>query len=718
MSALLTSCLKDKFQTDNLSTEVQWNPNLAAPLAFGKLQLLDMVKNVESNNFLIEFEKEPPSNDSLIKIVVRIDSIFTLKTEEFLKLPIIEPINKRESLGEIKIDNYDPGVATPITMSELVTELYSTPDQATISSYAGSDNVIASMPADPSRSMQPRAFDGRYDVLEWVEFSNGQLIINVENQFACPVQFELVILTGNDINSLAPIGSIDFTTTASGNPFYMIPGERREKPFDLNGVILRSTIGYRIENMTLGGASYPVNINLADRLLIYPSTQDVRAIRGVAMIPTQKFSMDTTTFFTVDTYEGKEIFGLDVKKGSISYALESFLQTPMEVEISFPTITKGSDTLSKITPMGIATNIQSSWNLAGYNIDLTKNPAQRFNSLPARISYGITQTTGMVAFDSANYVQARFANDDILEFYQAYGNFGQEEVVIDSDSIDSNLDKFLKDYFEGEIILADPSIILTVDNSVGVEGTLDLNLVGTGGNNQEVNLFNGTKHWDILGPSFQEGAVNYNNQLIVDSAESELVNFLAILPREIRYDGRFVMNQNKTDADTNFVTDESSVNLGMEASFPLKLKMKNVVLRTEVALPDQDESLVKNIESLELYFNIKNQFPLDLKMRLTMLDTLATNPVLDEYEIPLIHSAITTNGKVPRDEFIEYTEIISLKNEGQNTELDNFIRANKLRIEAVLDTENRGSNMVGMYTYYGIDFKFGIKTKVLIETEL
>jgi len=705
-----TSCLKDKYQTENISSEIEWNPSFATPLAYGNLQLVDIVKEQENGNYSIEYFTEDNPNDTLIRVVVSQDSIFSYTPFDFLKHPIIDRIDRHEEIGNVAIDDYQGDA--DITLRTIIKDQYPS-SQADFNNYDGTLSNIPEIISEQS------SFDYEfmgYTKIEWVQFSSGEIAMTTINNLDIPIKFELVLYCYDLNNSKYEFGRYDFTTDNSGVESFIAPGASRTKILDVTGRRGSTIITYNMQN-TVIGASNNVIIDLDDRLIFSAVSSNLEASSGRAIIPLQDFALDTTTYFNVDSYEGKQIKGIEVKKGTFYYRLESTLDAEIDIEVSFPSISKGFDTLHTRAQL-YDRSVDGVWPLQGYTIDLTTNPAKPYNSLPAKLTYKVSSNGEMRNFNANDYVDAQFANNDSIEFKMAYGFFGYDTIVIEEDTMASQFDDFLKDYYEGEIYLAEPSVSLILDNSVGITGELDVSITGENKSGETVDLLNGVRTWNVLGPAIDKGAVNYRNELILDNTTSNINEFISLLPTTITYSGILYSNKGKSSDALNFVSDNSNATLSMHAEFPLKLSMKNVVLRTDVPFSLANEYDLQSIEFLKLYFNVRNQFPLDLSLELILLDTLASQQELDTLTIDFVKSAESDdNGQVPRGSYTEHTEIFKLVNEGENSQLDNFLHANKMRVDAKFNTENMGDKIVTLFTYYDIDFKFGIKTKVLVDTE-
>lgn len=66
---LLTTCNKDYLELNRLSTEIEIQPGLVAPIAYGSMNLKDLVEKVDSNGYIEEFTDDP--NKGLLYLAYR-----------------------------------------------------------------------------------------------------------------------------------------------------------------------------------------------------------------------------------------------------------------------------------------------------------------------------------------------------------------------------------------------------------------------------------------------------------------------------------------------------------------------------------------------------------------------------------------------------------------------------------------------------------------------
>ena len=137
-------------------------------------------------------------------------------------------------------------------------------------------------------------------------------------------------------------------------------------------------------------------------------------------------------------------------------------------------------------------------------------------------------------------------------------------------------------------------------------------------------------------------------------------------------------------------------------------------MQEDVPLDMSDLGDLSMIERVRLYVNTEHQLPINATMKLSLLDTTreAGKEYLGTLDMVVLESAsVDSNGKVARDSKKHTEEEITLE-KGEPL-LDNFLQANKLRVEVFLETAQNGSQPVIFYSYYGLKFNIAADCKFI-----
>lgn len=730
---LLYSCAKENFDFDKFSGDAMWNPNLAVPVAFGNLTMEDMLP--EKEDTVVYYADTLPDGTALdnpgekkIKLVYIIDSMFPI--DDYMKLPTIETYSTSIKLNALVLEDFN-GNETK-TFSELLYDNFDVPDQTYYE-----DKIITNNPEDYTvkNANNNEAYRlPNHDAIEWAYFSNGSIEIKAHNTFTVPVRFIYNLYTIY-LGNRTLVSSFDFTKdTTTLAPIWINPGETVSRFVNLNNKLVASILEYELENLSFGSA-IGVLLDPADSLILDISITDIEATSGRAFLPKQLLNIDTTQYFTVtEANKNKQLFHIDVKKGILNYEMTTNINTGVSIELTLPTVTNGSGNpaYNKVTLNSSGTSYNN-FDLSGYSMDLTQNQNQYYNSMPANLKISISSknNTDFIEFDASDSVAVTLVNTDSLEFEYIGGFYDFDTIAIENDSISFGVDNFLSDYFEGEIVFTNPQLALNFDNAMGVKGMMDLSMTGYDKNRDSVKLFDvGDNIFAIDGPDDRYGIIPTKNNIVIDKETSNIVDFFSLLPSSLHYRGEILMNRiyneqtksytlvdttglSANPYDINFITDNGQASLGIEAALPLEFYMKNLILRQDFQIGILED--VSDIEQLRIYFNTKNGFPLDVKLNVIMLDTTLpeSQQVLGLLDMFIVDKASAdSRGKVARGDYTEHEEELILSKDNGDLLLDNFMRMNKLRIEATLNTDQSDLNKsISIYNYYGVEFIMALDAK-------
>ncbi len=302
---------------------------------------------------------------------------------------------------------------------------------------------------------------------------------------------------------------------------------------------------------------------------------------------------------------------------------------------------------------------------------------------------------------------------------------GKIEEDVFEDSIDFQIEDFLKNFLSGEITFYDPKLRIVYHNPVGIPGKFKMNIVGTNSKGESVSaLKENANMFTIHAPTCD---MVKNGDVIISNIEfnknsSNIVDFIRLMPNKIAYSGKYLLNFDEPDENSivNCVSNVGNARLTVEVELPMKLSIKDLVLRQEVPLSQIPEiENITNIESLRLFVYTENQLPLDVKLKITMLDTTLVGAAqeLGVLDVIVLESGSTINGKVARNSTNKHTEEIVLTS-ATDSRLEKFLQSNKLRLEVLVETDQQGNVPVIFYTYYGLKFNLAVDGKFLYEGKL
>lgn len=728
MIGAFQSCQTDRFDPENLSNEINATPFYEAPLLNAKIKLKDILKERQDT---VTYYADEDGYGDMIKVHHAVDSLYTMHAEDYLEeLPVIEPITKSHVLGLLPRDGYfEDQFSETIEFDSLVKVYFDPIDREDYATYDGSSINAKNQTQDLSLKAKP--FFLPFPNIRSAEFGQGTITATVTNNFDVPISFDLVLASNSGGWKELRRFEFDNSIPVSGTDSDVMPAQ---------GIVLedvrKQSFGYYLENITLG-AKTGGTVDITKNLNIQFQLDKCKMVRGIVKLPEsqQRFDADSSTFFEVTVYKDKQLHDLVIRKGYLDYSIESSFERPIAVQLNFPGIFNQGEQFKTSVVATENQQIDNKFSLEGLHIDLTQHPDTPYNRLKVDLNYHLDAGSGWIEFDSSDAISATFHNADSLQFEWARGNLGIDTIDIDQESLDYNLSELFDDFFTGEILFTDPKLEIRIDNSVGVTGALDLFVDGEGKDGVTVPLFYdspGTRgrKFDVQGPDYPYKGESDNvvteikkDTIKLNRDNSQIVKFIGNLPEKLNYSGKVITNFeniNKQDQIENVVTYDAVTNVGMEAILPLNFTMKDLTLRRYFKSEVSDVLSLNDYENIEpdeltLFFDVDNQFPFDVKLVYTLLDTIGEDKTIDTLHVSMLHSSDPDgNGGVRQGVFNSYKDKVVLKNSGSDTILTNFLNADMIVVDVVLNTANGGDTEVKLYTHYELNLKMmvGLKTRI------
>lgn len=705
------SCVKDNFDLrEKLSTEFVWNPELALPVAHGKLTLADLVQEKEDTIQFIS-ERDLGYGSSTEDLVIQLRyAIDTGRKVDIMRLPIMEPYDTTLYLDPIEL--HDVNATFTLRMNDFVQDNFLVADYTAFQMYEATA---------PTNTLQHSAVNETvyfevmpFAFMEYALISEGFIDATVHNNFAVPLMCELVLLTdsaGIDIE----IATFDFS---NGGTQWIPAGDSRTATRFMDSTYIGSIIKYQYRNVRLGSA-INVSVDLQDRLNTEINLRDMTASEGRAIIPNQTIKMDSLIYVTVrDRDVTKGLSRVVIEQGAMNYRITSSIEAATHFVVDFPSMTFENNEVSKEAILTRGNPVhQSQWDLSNHDLDLTQNPEISYNSLPVRLGYRVDTDTEMMSFGPQQNINIVFTNTDSIYFSFIEGNLGETPEQVFTDELDFNIQDFIDNFLSGEITFHDPKLRIVYDNPFGIPGMFELNLLGKDGKGKEVDMFGGySNEFLIEAPSCAQVVADESVVSVIELNKhtSNIVEFMKLLPSAIEYSGVYHPNYGETPPYINCVTNARDAQLSIEAELPMRLSIKNLVLEQEIALSDiSGFENIEDIQRLRVYFYTENMLPLDVQVKISMLDTTAVNPNLGELAMYPLKSAGTINGKVPRSGLVNrHTEVLEIDAAVDNR-LEKLLQANKLLLQIFLETDQQGDVPVIFYTYYSLTFQMAIDGKFI-----
>jgi len=661
---LLTGCKKDFSKI----TTSEWHPTITAPFIQTEMTL----RNLIGNDSLLQADE-----DSLLVYYYQRDSVVYFTPDSLIETRDTAT-SSSFSLGDLMIGDITENVE--VTLNDLLPNL---PSEVADSLMAndGKFNIFPAFQLESAVTVELPPVN----LFETITFSDGYFALQINNQL--PVHLTNISIDILDVINNYIIGSLFINNLDSGNIVY-------DTVF-LQGKTLSNEFAYRINHIESKG-SYPdsVLINLSKGLAIQLNGQEMRVVRGVAKFESQILYSDNKVV-DIDFGDAR-IREIVLSGGVLQYQFQSYLNLSANIVLRLPTAEKGGkipENSFNLSPNGF---YDVSWNLANMSVDLSTDPEQPYNKMPVFLELEIEQTTGLVQFDSADQVSVDLSVHN-LTLAAASGNFGTQSGTINEDTINLDLNYFKN--IEGEIIIDDPVFTLSYFNNFGIPMVVHTNFYGKNTSTDEtVNL--GIDSLVINYPDTEGHSVN--ESFIFNKTNSNIVEFLALMPDILVFSGDYLTNWN---GDTsNFFTEYSSLLVNSEIRIPLVFKSSSLVFTD--TLDFLQESIGDPVESGALQLNVVNGLPFNFDVRLQVPDSI-TGEIVDYVDFGEIQSAnIDINGKVSAPVSSVVTVVLN------NMFLQNLKRANVLILSAKTITAAGGNVPVGLYADYTLSVAVSFQARL------
>lgn len=669
-AVLLTGCLKDKYNPANFK-KPNWEPGFGVPLATFNISLANVLKG--DSTLTID------SVDKSVRVVFRNDTLAEQSVGDILEIPSQDPTSTTLKLGVVDISDF--GSSQTVLLSSLLNNLDPVTGNAINQGIAL--GIPTPFPPIPTQAGGSYSLPTISDFSQ-VTFSNGALNFTLNNGY--PTTLDSVVMELRNVGSTTPLGVARF-----GN---ILPNTQQIKSISLAGQTMSNNLTFNIIKIASAGTGTSNVLIQGSQALSFSITGDsLRVVNGVVILPSQDFSADTTR---VDFATGgnEELYGIDLNSGNINFSFNSSISEPIRVQISLPSVSVGGVPVSRIINIPPNTPVTENINLTGGTIDLTTDAQQAFNIIPVIVQASLVSSGTLQPIDSSNSLTVSYGFGNI-GFDNVRGYFGQKNIQIEESKLDLNLE-FLKD-LGGTIFLANPKIDLNVVNSIGAPIRLTLNMVGKtkSGQSESLNAPAQLMPFPTVPGTSASGTLSYNR------ANSRLPFLLSLPPDTLTTGGLIVLNPNGNQGP-NFISNTSSIKIGMEADLPFELSASDIGFGDTSKF---DGSIFDGFVRAKLRFRSVNEFPFDMVMQMIFLDSLLA-PIDTVSGNLVLSGQVDANGRVvaPSNGLSEL-EITS-------DMIPRIVNAKNMIVRLAMSTStlpNGDRQVVKIYTDYKLKLTIGVE---------
>ncbi|MFN8396799.1 MAG: hypothetical protein U0176_19395, partial [Bacteroidia bacterium] len=264
---------------------------------------------------------------------------------------------------------------------------------------------------------------------------------------------------------------------------------------------------------------------------------------------------------------------------------------------------------------------------------------------------------------------------------------------------------FFNSILGGTLDLNNPVVNLTIDNSIGVDGELKVNQMKAVNNrtHQQVSLTGAlmNRPTEVRGPRLPNVGQKISTPISLNSTNSNIRQFISLLPDEIRFDMEVLVNKNgNPELHDNFATDQSEIAAYLDIEVPLDGITDNLWLQDTLDIDVSDATIPDGVEDGKLKLVGVNQFPFEARVQVlfadmngAIFDSLFTT---EQHTLPA--GRVNSNGYVDQP---GKGELVANFDQIRFTTLKQ--RGRKAIMRFWLSTKPSGQH-VKIYTTYGIDF--------------
>ena len=670
---LQTACIDDNLRKImDGKVKVALDPDISTPVA----QFNITIANLLRKDTLVQ---QDTSNGTL-KITYRDDSLIRQDVSDILTIPNQPSSTTKAKVGKLNIDGFN--IQQSLTINNILPNLDSVTRRALF--LADSLGLLTPFPEVPMQNGGLHSL-GSVGSFASANFDAGTLQFNITNNWSTTIQ-TLVIDLQNPGNQ--SVGKI--------RVFNLGPNGTQSVNIDLAGKTLFANLSFVIDSIYIPAGTTPVAISLSQTIAINVLGSGLRVNSAIAQIPGQNLGNDTSTV-AFNMPNNEEIYEILLDSGSLDLSFNSSLQLGIACTLQIPGIRDlaGQSVLRNfVIQAGPPGNL--SIDLTNKIIDL-KLLSQGFNQLQILFSKAIQPSVGNVSIDQNDSIQFTYALNN-LKFNYVKGYFGQKDISSSPSAVDLDL-ATLKD-LGGTFFLANPELKLKVQNSIGAPLNLDLNLSGRKAGQSPVFLNSPNRaipHPTVLG-STANGQISYNRN------NSSLPQLISMPPDSILAAGEIRLNPSGV-TDTNFITKNSYIQLGVEMDLPFELSASGVNFGKTLEF---DGAVFESLKAATLVFKTINGFPFDFNARFTFMDSSYASLFSDSLNF-MESAIINTDGEV-----IDTKSNISRLSMTEANLLQ-VRRAKYLDVRLTMQTPQNGTRVVKLFSDYSIILKVGIEAKVDVQ---
>ena len=483
---------------------------------------------------------------------------------------------------------------------------------------AGANGLVTLVPAFPLAATSP---DQDIPGVTAATLAAGTAAVTVTNGLPVPISAaagpdQLVIVLESPAGDL--FASFTFGQVA--------PGGSLTRTFDLAGAVMPDRLRVRLAGGSPGSGGQPVAVDGTDALDVSASFTDLVVSSATAVVGAQSFS----TTFASPLPSGYEVTEAVVATGATTLQVANSMPVPCTATLTWDALrTAGGAPLVQQFTLAAGQSLSRTIDFAGYRL---ADGGQPLTSLDATVVVSSPGSGGLdVTMDAGDGLTASLAAAAI-SFASVTGVVPESLVELEPSVQDIDL----PDELTG-LELTAARLVLRLETTATLPGRVDLTLRGVAGNGAVREL--------VISEALNEGDGKALTEIVLDQANSGIVDFLNNLPERVTLLGQVSLGG---DGALGTVRPGDSAVFAWEITAPVEVVIDDATLDSDPRALDVDADLQEKIsthaQGARAQLEVLNHLPMALQLSVLVgqdADALDTAPALVIGPL-LIHAAVTS----------------------------------------------------------------------------
>lgn len=393
-----------------------------------------------------------------------------------------------------------------------------------------------------------------------------------------------------------------------------------------------------INNLNTPGSSGPVLIDTSDAIQLNITVRDLELRSAEAVFPAQ--NLVNTTNRTTYNMGGPEFTFMRIKSGRLVVTAVNTIEDSLYLDYAIPTaFDPNGQNINIKTSVPPATSggsqeVNLTYDLAGYSIDLTSRTGDRVNTFDNVFRVSIDSTGKLIFITLDDSVRVYYGLLDIVPSY-VRGYLGQEQIQIGPEVAKIG---FFDQFTSGRLSFEAMDVQLRITNPFGVNGEAIISSIvarntKTGETKTLSAPFIGQP---VTIKRAYENPVRYGvTSLPLTRQNSNIDEVLGIFPDELEYNLSLQINPDGNYYNyQDFARFEDALVASLDMELPLSVQVEQLRLEETTSFNLTANTATKKITSGTLFLQANNGMPLSANVQAYFLDeqggiidSLADQPV-------------------------------------------------------------------------------------------